>query len=146
MNLIVPDASVAAKWFLPRSNETLIDEAVELLRRYERGELEFTVPGVFWAEIGNIFWKAVRLRRWPQQAAIDATQDVLDRRFPTTADSELLADAISIGLATNQTIYDSLYLAMALRYGAQMITADERLANSVAARFPVRWLGGMAPP
>jgi predicted nucleic acid-binding protein len=141
LNLIVPDASVAAKWFLPRSNETLVREAIGLLRSYESGRVDLIVPGIFWAEIGNVFWKAVRLDRWPQDAALAAAREMINRQFPTIANSELLTDAISIALAAGRTVYDSLYVALALRYNAEMITADERLANSVAARFPVKWLG-----
>ena len=141
MNLVVPDASVAAKWFLPRLDETLASEAIGILRKYERGDLEFIVPGIFWAEIGNIFWKATRFGRWPPEAALAATGEMLDRRFPTVADSELLSDAVSVALAAKQTVYDSLYIALALRYDVQMITADQRLANSVAATLPVKWLG-----
>jgi predicted nucleic acid-binding protein len=143
LNLIVPDASVAAKWFLPRSNETLIGEAIAVLRRYESGRLELIVPGIFWAEIGNVFWKAVRLGRWPEEAALTAAGEMVDKQFPTIPDCELLTDAISIALAAGRTVYDSLYVALALRYNAEMVTADERLANSVAARFPVKWLGAM---
>lgn len=143
MNLIVPDASVAAKWFLPRSNETLVGEAIGVLRRYESGRLQVMVPSIFWAEIGNVFWKAVRLGRWPEKAALTAGGEMVDKRFPTIPDSELLTDAISIALAAGRTVYDSLYVALAMRYTAEMITADERLANSVAARFPVKWLGAM---
>jgi predicted nucleic acid-binding protein len=66
---------------------------------------------------------------------------MLDQRFPTVADSELLSDAVSVALAAKQTVYDSLYIALALRYDAEMITADQRLANSVAATLPVKWLG-----
>ena len=143
MNLVVPDASVAAKWFLPRSNEPLAGEAISLLRQYEQGRLDFVVPSLFWAEIGNIFWKAARLRRWSQETALAATEEMLERRFPTLADSQLLADALSIALATQQTVYDSLYISLAVRFDAEMITADERLANSVAARLPVRWLGAI---
>jgi predicted nucleic acid-binding protein len=141
LNLVVPDASVAAKWFLPRPDETLAGEAIEVLRQYERGDLQFIVPGIFWAEIGNIFWKAARFGRWPQEAALAATGQMLDQRFPTVADSELLSDAVSVALAAKQTVYDSLYIALALRYDAEMITADQRLANSVAATLPVKWLG-----
>lgn len=44
MNVIVVDASVAAKWFLPAKGETLTDEALHLLRRYVSGEVRFVVP------------------------------------------------------------------------------------------------------
>ena len=70
-----------------------------------------------------MFWKAVRLDRWPQDAALAAARQIINRQFPTIADSELLTDAISIALAAGRTVYDSLYVALALRYNAEMITA-----------------------
>ena len=141
MRLIVPDASIAAKWFLPRANEPLVDEAFSLLQQYGHSQLDFIVPSVFWAELGNVFWKAARLGRWLPESAIAATRQIIDRDLRTIADGELLEDAIAIALTERRTIYDSLYVALATLYGAEMITGDERLANSLAARFPVKWLG-----
>ena len=140
MKLIVPDASIAAKWFLPRANEPLVDEAFSLLQ-YGHSQLDFIVPSVFWAELGNVFWKAARLGRWLPESAIAATRQITDRDLRTIADGELLEDAIAIALTERRTVYDSLYVALATLYGAEMITGDERLANSLAARFPVKWLG-----
>lgn len=59
MNTYVIDASVAAKWLLPASGETLTQEAAELLKRYAGGEVRFVVPDLFWAELANVLWKAV---------------------------------------------------------------------------------------
>jgi len=47
LNLLVLDASVAAKWFLPSVDEPLAAEAQTLLRRYANGDIEFTVPDLF---------------------------------------------------------------------------------------------------
>jgi predicted nucleic acid-binding protein len=38
-------------------------------------------------------------------------------------------------------VYDSLYVALAVQAKTELITADERLANSLAAHLPVKWLG-----
>jgi predicted nucleic acid-binding protein len=35
------------------------------------------------------------------------------------------------------------YVALAIQSKAQLITADERLANSLAAHLPVKWLGAL---
>jgi predicted nucleic acid-binding protein len=45
--------------------------------------------------------------------------------------------------AFERTVYDSMYVTLAVISGAPLITADERLANALASRFPVRWLGSM---
>jgi predicted nucleic acid-binding protein len=63
VSVVVLDASVAVKWFLPASGEPLRNEALGLMRRYANGEIRFVVPDLFRAETANILWKAVRQRR-----------------------------------------------------------------------------------
>ena len=63
MTTVVLDASVAAKWFRPPADETLLEEALDLLGRYTKGEVRFIVPDLFWPEFGNILWKAMRQGR-----------------------------------------------------------------------------------
>jgi predicted nucleic acid-binding protein len=55
----------------------------------------------------------------------------------------LIEDAASIAQAHNRTVYGSFCIAPAVQSGSKFVTADERLANSVAARLPVKWLGGI---
>jgi predicted nucleic acid-binding protein len=55
----------------------------------------------------------------------------------------LLEEAFSIALTFDRTVYDSLYVALAVRLKADLVTADERLANALAAHLPVKWLGAM---
>ena len=47
----------------------------------------------------------------------------------------------SIAITFDRTVYDSLYVALAISHNTSLVTADERLANAVAARLPVKWLG-----
>jgi predicted nucleic acid-binding protein len=143
MTLAVIDASVAAKWFLPADGETLIDEAFYLLRRYTKGELQLLVPDLFWAELANIFWKAIRQRRWEKSAAQTALASLEERRLPSVSSLSVLEVAFGIATAFDRTIYDALYVALAMRSKAQFITADERLANALAAQLPVKWLGSL---
>jgi predicted nucleic acid-binding protein len=143
MRLLVLDASVAAKWFLPSAGEGLVDEAFDLLRRHVEGEIDFIAPDLFWAEFGNVMWKAVRQGRWSGTAAAKALQRMQKQRLATVPAENLVEDALAITLASSRTVYDSLYIALAVQRGAELVTADERLANAVAARLPVRWLGGI---
>lgn len=143
MSVLVVDASVAGKWFLPAKGETLVDEAFRLLRQYAAGEIRFLVPDLFWAELGNLFWKAVRQKRWTRTSAEAALTVLQERKLPTVSSAVLLDLAFRIAIAFDRTVYDSLYIALALHSKAQLVTADERLANAVAAELPVKWLGAL---
>jgi predicted nucleic acid-binding protein len=143
MTRFVIDASVAAKWFLPPSGEPLADEALRLLAGYAQGRFRFVVPDLFWAECANILWKAVRQGRWPRRAAEEAILALTSRSLPTTSSLDLLEEAFSIAATFDRTVYDSLYVALAVRLKAELVTADERLANALAAHLPVKWLGSV---
>ena len=144
MTSIVLDASVAAKWLLPSAAEPLADEAFELLRRYVRAEIRFLVPDIFWPETANLLWKAARLGRCTKKAARQALDSLVERKLPTAPSLPLLASAFAIAAEFDRTVYDSLYVALAIHSRAEFVTADENLANAVAARLPVKWLGALA--
>jgi predicted nucleic acid-binding protein len=139
----VIDASVAAKWILPASGETLTREAIELLKRYAAGELRFVVPDLFWAELANILWKAVRRDRLGVASAESALRAMRDRSFPTIPSHALLVEACAIATAFDRTVYDAVYVALAVNSKSQLVTADQRLANALAAHLPVKWLGSL---
>jgi predicted nucleic acid-binding protein len=143
VSLVVVDASVAAKWFLPAKGEPLTAEALDLFRQYARQDIRFIVPDLFWAELANVLWKAVRLGRFPKVSAETALAYLTDCEFATVPSRTLLHSAFQIATAFERTVYDSLYVALAIQSKAKLITADERLANSLAAHFPVKWLGGI---
>jgi predicted nucleic acid-binding protein len=141
VSVLVIDASVAAKWVLPPSSEPFSKEALDLLRCYVSGECLFVVPDLFWAEIANIVWKSVRQKRLTKKAAEGALDSLMSRDFPTIPSRNLLGMAFSIATAFDRTVYDALYVALAVDSKAQFVTADERLANALAAHLPVKWLG-----
>jgi predicted nucleic acid-binding protein len=144
LTALVLDASVAVKWALPLAQETLAGESLQLLKRYTDGEINFIVPDIFWSEVGNVIWKGVRQRRWRQAVAERAASEMSKRNFFTVPSLDLSADALAIAFAHDRSVYDCLYVALAIRFKTEMITADERLANALAAHLPVKWLGGFA--
>lgn len=141
MNTLVVDASVAAKWVLPPRGETLVPEALRLLDLYVGGQARFVVPDLFWAEFGNVLWKAVRQQRLTAGVAVQAINAMRSRGFPSVASERLLPDALPMALSTGRTVYDCIYVALAMASKAEFVTADEKLANALAARLPVKWLG-----
>lgn len=143
MNTLVLDASVAVKWAIPSAREPFTDASLRLLKRYVGGEVEFIVPDVFWAELGDVLWKGTRQRRWRQDEAEAVAADMKARDFATVASLVLLPEALRIAFAHDRAVYDCLYVALAVQSKTDLITADERMANALAARFPVKWLGAI---
>ena len=138
----VLDASVAAKWYLPRG-ENLVDESVRLLNDYTSDLTRLAVPDLFWPEMGSIFWKAVRNKRMSGQSADEALQSLSELQLPTFPSYPLLRDAYRIATRFQCTVYDCTYVALAVAAKQPLVTADERLANALAAHFPIRWLGSV---
>lgn len=127
MSAIVVDASVGVKWFVPEIH------AAEA-RQWRIGPDEPHVPAFFFdLEIANILWKKVR-----RAEIIRVDADLILSQLaalPVIRDPEppLLAAAFDLADRTQRTVYDCLYLALAMQLGGRMVTADQRLFNSLAA-------------
>jgi predicted nucleic acid-binding protein len=125
LSLYVVDANVAVKWFVP---EHLSDEATRLLD--DRHEL--ACPDLLWPELGNVLWKKARAGQLTAQEAARIVQS-LDE-FPLTVFPSrlVLEGALEIALGTGRSVYDSVYVALAVALECPLVTADERLVNSLA--------------
>ncbi len=141
MRICVVDASVAVKWLLPAAGEGLIAQANHLLSLHVRREVQLLAPDLICAEIGNILWKAVRSNRTARSAAQESLQHFRDLTLEIIPAQDLLVPTFQIAATYDRSFYDSLYVALAVHAKAELITADERLVNALASRFPVRWLG-----
>lgn len=137
MSQYVVDANVVAKWFVP---EQLSEEALRLLD----GTHDLASPDLLWPEIGNVLWKKSRAGQLTALEAVRIVQ-ALDKCpltvFPTRL---VLEGALEIALDTGRSVYDSVYLALAVALQCRLVTADERLVNSLAGSplsSQVMWVG-----
>ena len=137
MSAYVVDANVVAKWFVP---ERLSDVAARLL---DDGN-ELASPDLLWPEIGNVLWKKARAGEITAREANRILQ-ALDQCPVTVFPSRLVLDgALEIALGTGRSVYDSIYVALAVALDCQLATADERLANALAngpLASHVLWIG-----
>lgn len=144
MNEYVFDASVIGKWMLPTEREELHLEAQVWAERYERGELSIIVPDLLWIEVASLLWKAVRNSRITKDEATMAIVELRERELTTIESTPGLLDAaLDIALSYNTSVYDSIYVALAKKTNTLLITADRKLANTLAGSYPVRWLGAI---
>lgn len=142
MTSFVVDASVAMKWYVPEEDAGL---AVLLLD----DRLDLHVPDLFFPEFGNILWKKAgrgELGKGEAIMILKALDTVPIRVHPTAGAME---PALEIALETGRTVYDCLYVALAVALETRMVTADERLCNALQPTpfadhvMPLRELSGM---
>ena len=141
MRACVLDASVAVKWFLPPETEPLWPEALRVLDDYRCRRLDLIAPDLFWPELANVFRKAVRQRRLSPEGARRALTTLDETAIAPFPSRSLWKEAFDIATTFDRSVYDAVYVALAAARSIPLLTADERLANALAARFPIRWLG-----
>jgi len=120
----VLDASVAIKWFVP---EVYSDVAQRLLAI----DHNFLVPDFFFPEVGNVLWKRVRRGDDTSDNARQTLADLNTVPIEVYLSQPFMPLALNIALQTDRAVYDSLYLALAITQRCQMVTADEKLYNSL---------------
>jgi predicted nucleic acid-binding protein len=143
VNLYIVDASVAAKWLLPGPAEPFQQQAVRLLEHWTNGEDRLVVPDFFWIEISNVLWKAIKLGRCTRETAEAALASLRRYDIPVLPALPLVESALEKAIAHGRTVYDSIYLALAVSVGGQVVTADEKLVNALRGQAPVIWLGAI---
>ncbi len=120
----VVDASVAVK--------LLVDEPDSgAARALAANGQELHAPRLMVAEVANALWRKARqgqIERADAGAAMTALSDIPVR---WNDDETVGADAARLALALDHPVYDCVYLALAHRIGATVVTADRRFANAV---------------
>ena len=127
MSQFVVDASVVIKWFVPEIHS---EAACRLLSAAN----EYVAPELLFPELGNVIWKKVRRGELTDVQGERLAADLATVAIETVPTRGLLVDAYGLATATGLTVYDSMYLALAVRLGIELVTADDRLARTIAAR------------
>ena len=126
MMRLVVDASVAVKWFV---DEEYSAEAGRLLE----GGHELYAPRLLALEIGNALWRKARMGTLERSRAGTLAATISDTPVRWKEDEEYCPEAVRLALALDRPVYDCLYLALAHRMRATLVTADARFANALAA-------------
>lgn len=141
MTLVV-DASVAAKWFVE-------EPRWEAARALLTSDQELVAPEFLLVEVANAFAKKMRageMSLWHAQGDVDT----IKKGAPEFFDSRpLMSDALELSEMLNHSVYDCLYLALAIHEDTRVVTDDQRFHKRVAASELVGYttlLGERPPP
>jgi predicted nucleic acid-binding protein len=124
MSAFVVDASVGIKWYVPEVYDA--DAG-----RLQVPAHQLHVPTFFDVETANILWKKKQRGELSRVDADDILAKVIALPLIRHPEAPLLPAAFDLADRLQRTVYDSLYLALAIQLGAKMVTADLRLYNAL---------------
>lgn len=120
MSVFVVDASVVVKWFVPEIHSDAARRLLELPH-------EYVAPDLLFAETANTIWKKIRRKELSVEEGQHLVADIGRIAVETVSCRALAEDAHALANATGRTVYDAMYVALAVRLRTRSITADDRL-------------------
>jgi len=104
------DASVAAKWFIPKPHK---ENAERLLSGFLEDRIELIAPDLLVVEVGNLLWVRSTLRGDISEGqASKAYQSFLALRLDLRPSSTLAEAALKLAADGKHELYDMMYLAL----------------------------------
>ncbi len=137
MTYRVVDASVVAAAFFQEAHS---EPARELLADKD----PLFAPDLIYPELANVIWKRLGRNEIGADEAALLLKDFMALPLRITPSSELVEIALRLAIETRRTVYDCLYLALAIKNKTAMVTGDHRFANALAATplaSHVLWIG-----
>lgn len=129
MTSYIVDASVVAEFII---GGPYTSNARVLFKGALAGDL-FSVPELCLAECTNVIWKMVRFRGMQPDQAITALRNLTALPLKRAATKSVLGAGLAIGLKHDLSVYDSLYIALALRTGNVFVSIDSKQSRAAIA-------------
>lgn len=136
MTAYVLDASVIVKWFVPEAHS-------ESALRLKEVDARLHAPAFLTLEIGNVLAKKRRRGELTAQDVEDIWRAFRRAPIRRHADETLVLAAFDLAHHTKQSVYDSLYLALAMKLGLPCVTADRKFYQALQTtqyRTRLRWI------
>lgn len=121
---VVVDASVAIKWVVEEDDS---DAAARLVL-----DEPLAAPDFLIVECANVLWRKARRRELAANDAIAALAALQGIPIQLFAASDYAASTQALALELDRTVYDCLYLAIALAERAVLVTADRAFVQGIA--------------
>ena len=118
---VVIDASVALKWIFQEAGSA---EAAALQNE------TLIAPQLWLIEAANVIWRHVVQKKISASEASAKLGDLSYAPVTGHAVEPLLPQALLLAMRLSHPVYDCIYLALAMREDAQLVTADRRFADA----------------
>ena len=131
MKIYVIDTSALIRFYIPDGPcPILLEESIDSAFK---AETTLIMPELALAEAGQVLLKKEKSEYLTQAEVDEIITAILELPIEIVGHHDYLEDAISLARLHNLTVYDSLFLAVAIRKGGELISVDERLKKAFKA-------------
>jgi predicted nucleic acid-binding protein len=127
INYIV-DSNIVAKWLLPEDQS---DRARALIA----SSYKLRAPDLLLPELASVLWKRVTRGELTTRESEELLRTFLDRHIDVTVrllpSGLVVKRALQIAIAERRSIYDCIYIALAVHTKCVLITADDRFVRAI---------------
>lgn len=121
--ILVLDASAAVEVVLRRAGACKLEQRL--------CDADWVIaPTLFAAEAANAFWKYHRFEDLPLEQCERALDQALSLPDDLLDDRELAREAFALACLARVTAYDALYMVLARRHNARLLTMDQALRRA----------------
>ncbi|MBT4484724.1 MAG: type II toxin-antitoxin system VapC family toxin [Candidatus Latescibacteria bacterium] len=118
--ILVLDTSAAIEVVLQRNDAKQIGEKIS--------EADWVIsPDVYIAEITNVFWKYYQFGDLSLEICESAIDDSLAIVDDIVSSREFYKEAFALSCMTGHPVYDAMFLVLARRNNATLLTKDKKL-------------------
>ncbi len=125
MSILVVDACIGAKWFF---EEIYTEHAVRILDE----KYTLHAPDFFLMEITNLLCKRVRRGEITNKASDEIRKALTQLPVNYHDVNQLIDSAYEIAITTGSSLYDCVYLSLAILLDCPMVTSDKRLVDNIS--------------
>ncbi|MBC8391855.1 MAG: type II toxin-antitoxin system VapC family toxin [Deltaproteobacteria bacterium] len=121
--IFVIDTSAAIEMILQREQANYLGKHV--------AESEWIItPSLYISEVTNVFWKYHIFRDMPIELCETAIENAVAIPDEFAHEKELYKESFALGCLTRKPIYDMLFLVLARRHNAYLMTMDKSLKQA----------------
>jgi len=118
--IVVLDTSAAVEVVLQRKS------AGKFVQTLGSADLVLS-PTLLIAETSNVFWKYQKFAEYPFAKCEKLIEQAISLPDEYVNEHELYIEAFKLGCELNHPVYDALFLVLARRNNAQLLTMDKKL-------------------
>jgi len=124
---VVLDSSIIVALFF---KEELSDEVEKIVEEYS----EYYTVDISYSEVANAAWKKVRIYGEDEELskrALDVAVDFIEKVCRVEDSRVLLNQAFELAVKHNLTVYDALFIVLAMKLNEKLLTTDRKLYSKV---------------